>query len=126
MGLDDAAEFIGALFATRGPEVAALELSIFLAAAREPSLRDVSSRALQALESLASSLLSRVGVAEAQMLAASIVALIIGTAVRRQSTLYSETDEARILATAIRAAIAAHALGSHGVDEALGALRSGR
>ncbi|WP_456698480.1 TetR/AcrR family transcriptional regulator [Aeromicrobium sp. P5_D10] len=124
VSLDAAVDLIGTVFAARGPEVAALELSIFLAAAREPSLHDLTSRALQALESLAVSLLSRVGVAEAPMLAASIVALIAGTALRRQSTLYDETDEARILTTAIRQLVAAHAIGPDGVDEALAALRS--
>lgn len=125
VSLDDAVGLIGAVFAARGPEVAALELSIFLAAAREPTLQDVSARALQALETLAAALLSRVGVAQAPQLAASIVALIIGVALRRQSTLYSETDEARILTTAIRQLVAAHALGPDAVDDALTTLRSG-
>lgn len=123
VSLDEAADLIAGVFAARGPEVAALELSIFLAAAREPSLRDVASRALQALESLATMLLAKVGVADAPMLAASIVSLIIGTALRRQSTLYSEAEEARILTTAIRQLVAAHALGPDGVDQALAALR---
>lgn len=124
VSLEAAVDLIGAVFAARGPEVAALELSIFLAAAREPGLQDLTSRALQALESLAVSLLSRVGVTEGPMLAASIVALIAGTALRRQSTLYAEADEARILTTAIRQIVAAHAIGAEGVDDALAALRS--
>ncbi len=40
------------VFAVRRPEVAALELAIFLAAARVPELRDDTARAMQALEDL--------------------------------------------------------------------------
>lgn len=123
ISLDDAAELIGAVFVQRGPEVAALELSIFLAAAREPSLQDVAARALESLQTFAATMLGRVGVKDAPQLAASIMALIVGAAVRRQSTLHSEVEEARILTTAIRQLVAAHAIGPDGVDRALASLR---
>lgn len=123
VSLDDAAAFITTVFATRGPEVAALELSIFLAAARQPELRDQATRAMQAFEALASSLLSGVGVEQPGELAAAIVALIAGTALRRQSGLYAEDVEARLLTTAIRNLVAAHALGPDGVDQTLAELR---
>lgn len=123
ISLDDAAQLIGAVFVQRGPEVAALELSIFLAAAREPSLQDVAARALESLQTFAATMLGRVGVVDAPQLAASIMALIVGAAVRRQSTLHSEVEEARILTTAIRQLVAAHAIGPDGVDRALASLR---
>lgn len=121
--LDDAAELIAAVFAKRGPEVAAVELSIFLAAAREPQLRDVAGAALQSFEGLVTAMLATVGVTGADDLVASIVALIAGTALRRQSGLYSEQAEARILTSAIRQLVAAHALGPDGVDRTLAELR---
>lgn len=123
VSLDDAADFIAMVFATRGPEVAALELSIFLAAARQPELRDQAARAMRAFESLAGSVLTRVGIDAPADLAAAIVALIGGTALRRQSGLYSEEAEARLLTAAIRNLVAAHALGPEGVDQKLAELR---
>ena len=123
VSLDDASGFIARVFAVRGPDVAALELAIFLAAARVPELRDNAARSMRALEDLATTLLGRVGVHEPGALAASIVTLILGTALRRQSGLYTEDVEARLLVSAIRALVAAHAIGPEGVDRTLTALR---
>ena len=123
VSLDDASGFIARVFAVRGPEVAALELAIFLAAARVPELRDNAARSMQALEDLVTKLLERVGVREADVLAASIVTLILGTALRRQSGLYAEDVEARLLVSAIRGLVAAHAIGPDGVDRTLADLR---
>ena len=122
VSLDDASGFISRLFAVRGPEVAALELAIFLAAARVPELRDNASRAMQALEDLAANMLRRVGVGEPAEVASSIVTLVIGTGLRRQSGLYTEDEEARQLVSAIRRLVAAHAIGPDGVDRTLAEL----
>ncbi len=121
--LDDAGALISRIFAIRGPDVAALELTIFLAAARVPELRDNAARSMQALEDLATKLLERVGVTEPRALAASIVTLIIGTALHRQSGLYTEEVEARHLVSAIRGLVAAHAIGPEGVARTLHELR---
>jgi TetR/AcrR family transcriptional regulator, regulator of biofilm formation and stress response len=126
VSLDDAARYIGAVFAQRGPEVAALELSIFLAATREPELLHVAQAAHRALEGLATSVLARVGVIDADDVSAAVVALIAGTALRRQSGVYSEDDEARYLTAAIRGLVAAHVLGDEGVNDTLGRLRDRR
>jgi DNA-binding transcriptional regulator YbjK len=122
--LDDASQFIARVFAVRGPEVAALELAIFLAAARAPELRDNAARAMQALETLATNVLARVGVHDSGTLAASIVTLIIGTALRRQSGLYTEDQEARLLVSAIHGLVAVQAIGPEGVDRTLAELRA--
>jgi DNA-binding transcriptional regulator YbjK len=124
--IDDATAFVGAIFAARGPEVAALELSIFLAAAREPELKDSAAQAMQALESLAGSMLERVGVTDGAGLAAAIVALIAGTALRRQSGRYSEQSEALLLSSAIRDLVAAHVLGPETIDRTLADLRKAK
>jgi DNA-binding transcriptional regulator YbjK len=123
VSLDDASAFIARVFAVRDPEVVALELAIFLAAARTPELRDNAARSMQAIEDLATILLARVGVQEPVALAASIVTLIIGTALRRQSGLYSEDVEARLLVSSIRGLVAANAIGADGVDRTLAELR---
>jgi DNA-binding transcriptional regulator YbjK len=122
VSLDDAPAFIARLFAMRGPEVAALELTIFLAAARTPELRDDATRSMQALESLATRILARVGVPEPAAVAGSIVTLILGTALRRQSELNTDTGEASQLASAIRGLVAAHVIGPDAVDHAIGGL----
>jgi DNA-binding transcriptional regulator YbjK len=121
--LDDAADFIAAVFARRGPEVAALELSIFLAAAREPQLHDLAGAALRALERLVDVVLAKLGVTDTAEVAAAIVGLIAGTALRRQSGVYSEEAEARFLSAAIRNLVAAHAIGPDAVTAALTDLR---
>ena len=122
VSLDQAADFIARVFERRGPEVAALHLSIFLAAAREPQLRDVAGDALRSLERLATVVLAKVGLEGSDEVAAAVVSLIAGTALRRQSGVYSEETEARFLTTAIRGVVAAHAMGPEAVTTALSSL----
>jgi DNA-binding transcriptional regulator YbjK len=123
ISLDDTADFISGVFAARGPELAALELSIFLAAARDPRLHDVAGDGLRSIERLADVLLTQVGVTDAADVASAMVALIAGTALRRQSGVYSEQDEARFLAMALRSLVAAHAIGAEAVAAAIASLR---
>jgi AcrR family transcriptional regulator len=119
VSLDDAPAFISHLLAVRRPEIAALELAIFLSAARVPELRDDTARAMQVIEDLSTKLLTRVGVPEPEALAGSIVALMLGTALRRQSGLHADDVEARQLVSAIRSLVAAQALGPDAVGRAI-------
>ncbi|MEV7397328.1 TetR family transcriptional regulator [Aeromicrobium sp. NPDC092404] len=121
--IDDVSAFITRVFAARGPEVAGLELAIFLAAARNPGLRDNATRSMHAFEALARTVLERIGVQEPAALAASIAALIVGTAMRRQSDAYTEQAEAELLVSAIRGLVAAHTMGPESVDRTLAGLR---
>jgi DNA-binding transcriptional regulator YbjK len=114
---------ISAIFARRGPGTAATELSIFLAAAREPQLRDLAAAAVESLESLVSVLLNRAGVHDADEVSASVAALIGGTALRRQSGIHTEETEASTLSRAIRDLVAARQLGSEVIDRALTGLQ---
>jgi DNA-binding transcriptional regulator YbjK len=117
--LDDATTLVSHVFAQRGPEIAALELSIYLAATRDPALRESATEALERFEALAVQILARLGVQNGEPLAASIIALIAGTALRRQSGQYTEQQEARQMTTAIRNLIAAHILGDDKVNDLL-------
>jgi DNA-binding transcriptional regulator YbjK len=119
ISLDDATSLVSHVFAQRGPDVAALELSIYLAATRDPALRDAATEALEGFEALAVGVLGRLGVDRAEPLAASIIALIAGTALRRQSGQYGEAVEARLMTAAIRDLIAAHLLGEEKVKQVL-------
>jgi DNA-binding transcriptional regulator YbjK len=119
MSLDEATDLVSHVFKQRGPEVAALELSIYLAATRDPALRRSATEALEKFEALAVQILARLGVQKGEPLAASIIALIAGTALRRQSGQYTEQQEARQMTTAIRNLIAAHILGDDKVTKAL-------
>jgi DNA-binding transcriptional regulator YbjK len=119
VSLEDASSLMSHAFRQRGPEVAALELSIFLAATRDPALRESATEALRLFEGLAVQVLTRLGVDGAEALGASIIALIAGTAVRRQSGQYTDDEEARLLTAAVRDLIAAHVLGGDAVSEAL-------
>jgi DNA-binding transcriptional regulator YbjK len=119
IGLDETTDLVGHIFAERGPEAAALELSIFLAATRDPALRDSATETLRELERLVIRVLSRLGLEDPESLAASIITVITGTALRRQSGQYSEKDEARMMAKTIRDLIAAHVLGEEKIAAVL-------
>ena len=119
LSLDDSTDLVSQVFAQRGPEVAALELSIYLAATRDPALRDAATEVLEQFEVLAVRILARLGVPNGESLAASIVALVAGTALRRQCDQYTEEQEARQMTKAIRNLIAAHVLGDAKVDSLL-------
>lgn len=124
--LDRTAGFVALVFARRGPEIAAVELSVFLAAAREPRLRDLAATVVESLEGLMTVLLGRAGVADAGQVSAGIATLIGGTALRRQSGRYSEENEALMLTKAIRDLVAAHVLGSDVVDRTIADLGKDR
>lgn len=114
-----ASQFVTEIFATRSPEKAGTELAIYLAAARDPELRDSAAAALQALQDLTVSVLGRIGVAAPEDLAAQVVALIAGGALRRQSGQYDEPSEARLLTTGVRNLVAAHLLDDATIDAAI-------
>lgn len=120
LSLDDSTDLVSHVFAQRGPEVAAVELSIYLAATRDPALRDAATEVLEQFEILAARILARLGVANGESLAASVVALVAGTALRRQCDQYTEEQEARQMTKAIRNLIAAHVLGEEKVNDLLG------
>jgi DNA-binding transcriptional regulator YbjK len=119
MDINDATALVAAVFAQRGPDVAAVEISIYLAAARDPQLHDVARAAIRALDALATTALTKGGIPDAQDLAASIVSLIGGTGLHRQSGLFSEPQEARMLVTSIRKLVAGHMLGHEGINQTL-------
>jgi AcrR family transcriptional regulator len=119
IGIDDGTTLVSEVFGQRTPEVAGLQLSIFLAATRDPALRGTATEALRSFEQLALRVLGRLGIADAQQLAAAIIALIAGTAVRRQCDQYGDREEASLLAAGIRGLIAAHLLGGDAVTQAL-------
>jgi DNA-binding transcriptional regulator YbjK len=114
--LNDATSLVSHVFGLRGPEIAARELSIYLAATRDPALRESATETLRQFERLAVRVLSRLGVERPEPLAASIIALIAGTALRRQSGQYSETEEAHMMTRTIRDLIAAHVMGMEKVE----------
>lgn len=125
LDLDEATRFVEYIFGRRDAQTAGLEVSIFLAAARDEQLSDIAGEALDALENLASGVLRAVGIADPQQLAASVITLIAGAAVRRQSPRVDETVEARMLAVAIRDLVAAHQVPETYKADALGKLAEG-
>ena len=118
-GLDDGTSMVSQVFGQRTPDVARLHLAIFLAATQDPALRDTATEALRSFEQLGARVLSRLGVPEPDALAAAVIALIAGSAFRRQCDQYSDHEEARILSSAIRGLVAAHVLGEEKVARAL-------
>jgi len=126
--LTTASDIVSTVFAARSPEVAGTQLAIFLAACRDPALQDAAAGALATLEDLTARVLARAGLtptgtgagaAPARELAAQVVALIAGVAVRRQSAQYDDATEARLLVSAIRHLVAGHLLEPAVVDAAL-------
>lgn len=118
-GLDDGTTMVSQVFGERTPEVARLHLAIFLAATQDPALRDAATEALRSFEQLGVRVLSSLGVDDPEPLAAAAIALIAGSAFRRQCDQYSDHEEARIVTSAIRGLVAAHVLGDEKVARAL-------
>ena len=117
--LGDGTKLVSQAFGQRTPEVARLQLAIFLAATQDPALRDTATEALRSFEQLAARVLTRLGVEKPDSLAAAIIALIAGSAFRRQCGQYSDEEEARLLTTAVRGLVASHVLGEDRVTRAL-------
>ena len=119
VGLDDGTKLVSQVFGLRTPEVARLQLSIFLATTQDPALRDTATEALRSIETMAVGVLSRLGTEEPEALASAVIAVFAGSALRRQSDQYSDQEEARLLTTAIRGLVAAHLMGEEKVTRAL-------
>lgn len=115
----DLSSVVAAVFALRGPEVAALELSIYLAATRDPALREEAAETLRMFEQVAADWLSAVGIKAPGRLASGVVALVVGTSLRRQSGVYGEVEEAMMLAASLRDLVGAHLVGREQIDRAL-------
>jgi TetR/AcrR family transcriptional regulator, regulator of biofilm formation and stress response len=104
---DHATGLVSAVFALRDVATAGTELAIYLGAARDPALRADAADALGRAEDLVARLLTALGVPDAPEVAAGAVALILGSAVRRQAAVHPEPEEARLLAHALRRLLAA-------------------
>lgn len=107
VSLDDANGLISAVFAVRSTDIVALQLSIYLAAARNPHLRPKAAQALDAFEVLTAKMLHQVGVADADSLARSIVSVILGSAFGRLSGRSTNDEEADLLYRSIRGLVTA-------------------
>ncbi|RYY43933.1 MAG: TetR family transcriptional regulator [Actinomycetales bacterium] len=117
--VSDVTPTIVGVFSARGPEVAALELSIYLAATRDEALRDEAASALRSFEQLTIGWLTALGVPAPERLAGALLTAVAGTALRRQSGLYSETEEAERMSETLRDLVGAHLLGRDVIDGAL-------
>lgn len=117
--VDEVTPLIVSVFAARGPEVAALELSIYLAATRDEALRDEAAAALRGFEDLTARWLVGLGVADPQRLAGALITAVAGTALRRQSRLYDEVEEAERMSETIRDLVGAHLIGRETIDRTL-------
>lgn len=107
LDLDVVNSFIATIFAVRSPQIVGLQLSVFLAAARNERLRPRAVAALNELESLATTLLTRIGVADAHESAESIVAVIAGSAISRLAERRSDAEEAAALSRSLQGLVAA-------------------
>ncbi|WP_375000473.1 TetR/AcrR family transcriptional regulator [Aeromicrobium sp. CTD01-1L150] len=119
ISVDEATTVIGQVFAARGPDVAARELSILLAVARDDALRDEARATLEGFEELAARWLAILGVPDGERVAPTMLALVAGTALRRQSGQYSEQEEARMLSEGLRDLVGAHLQGREAIDQVI-------
>ncbi len=110
---------IGRIFTARGPEVAGRELAILLAVSRDDALRDEAREALEGVEQLAVRWLTGLGVPDAERVVPGMLALVAGTALRRQTGQYTEAEEARMLSESLRDLVGAHLQGRSAVDRVI-------
>ena len=95
------------------------ELSVLLAASRDPLLRDAARDALQTLEDIAAKLLDRSGLPRAHELASSLIDVVLGASMRRQCSDASQLDLTTRLIHSMRAITAAHIAGDERISEQL-------
>lgn len=122
--LDVGTQIVEAVFAIRDLDSSALELSVYLHAARDPELRESACAGIEALEAFIAEALKQAGVLETQDIVPAVTAQVIGAAMLRQSR-PDDPAEARRLAHAVRNLVAAHLLGDDAVTGAFAGV-SGR
>lgn len=122
VSLADANGLIVTIFAARSTDMVGLQLSIYLAAARNPGLR---STAAEALEVLATKMLRQVGTVDPESVSHSVVSVILGSAISRLSERHSNEDEVAMLYRSIRSLVVAASLSEDEIAEKLQRLKSG-
>lgn len=125
ISLADTGSLITMIFAVRTPEIVGLQLSIYLAAARNPDLRPKAAEALNALEALTAKLLHHAGVLDADTVARSVVSVIAGSAFSRLSERYTNEEEAAVLYQSIRGLVTAAMLSEDEIAAKFRDARSG-
>lgn len=103
----DPTDLITAMFAVRTPAVVQLHLSIYLAATRSDALRPKACEAIRELEGLGVRALTRMGIPEAEEVAACVIATIAGSAFVRLSGRRTDREEAALLLRSLRAILGA-------------------
>lgn len=117
--LTDVTNVIAAIFAVRSPTIVALQLSVFLAAARNELLRPQAVEALAAVESLAAKLFGGLGISEPGPLAESIIAVIGGSAMSRLTERRTDEAEAVSLTRSIQGLVTAALMSEAEIDTIL-------
>ena len=106
----DPVDVVAQVLAQRPTALVATQLSILLAAGRDPQLRPVLTEMLEALEGLAITSLRRLGAPHPERIAATAVAVVTGLALDRLSQRHDPEQEARTLFTSLRAIVVADLL----------------
>lgn len=125
VSLADANGLIAAIFAARSTDMVGLQLSIYLAAARNPGLRSTAAEALDTLEVLTTKMLRQVGIVDPESVSHSVVSVILGSAISRLSERHSNEDEVAMLCRSIRSLVVAASLSEDEIAEKLQRLKSG-
>lgn len=125
VSLADASGLIATIFAARSTDMVGLQLSIYLAAARNPGLRSTAAEALDTLEVLATKMLRQVGTVDPESVSHSVVSVILGSAISRLSERHSNEDEVAMLYRSIRSLVVAASLSEDEIAEKLQRLNSG-
>ncbi len=123
--LDGGSALISAAFAIRSTDVVCLQLSVYLAAARNPDLRGKAAEALGALEALTARVLRSARVPKHEELAHSVMSVIAGSAVSRISEHWSDADEAAKLYRAILGLVASSMMSDDEIASKLNQLNPG-
>lgn len=118
-------DLIAQILAQRPTRLVATQLSILIAAGRDPQLRPMMVEMLEALEDLATTLLRRLGARRPERIAGTCIALVAGLALDRLSERHGTEQEARILFVSLRSVIVADLLDDDETREVLSRLRPG-
>lgn len=122
LSLEGAGRLIKEAFAVRSVDVVGLQISVYLAAARNPDLKAKAAEALDEVQSLATRLLQAANVPGSDQVAHAVMSTVAGSALSRMSGRLSEAEEAKALYLAIRGIIVASLLSEDEINAKLAQL----
>lgn len=122
ISFDDVAGLIAGIFSVRPAEVVALNMSIYVAAARTPELRPKAAEAAAAFVAIAEKMLQHLGMVGAEEIARSLIMVLAGSTLGRLSEQRTDEEVATTLYNSLRRLVTGALLSEDEISAKLGEL----